>query len=151
MKKLLLPVLVCGMYVSTFAQKGEPCCSIISKNIKNNTALARDNTTGRLYQFKADALDINVVKPGDAVTIAQNKITSIGGATRTYVTVRPDYAETCCAVVSIEPDPQEPCCGVVSFKNNTTGVLSKFKAPKNITGTLKVGDPVYAQPVGVKN
>lgn len=152
MKKLLLPVLACGIYISAFAQNdAAPCCGIISKNSKNNTVIARDNTTGRLYQFKADALDINAVKAGDPVIIVQNKITAINGATRAYVTVRPDYLEPCCSVVSIEPDPVEPCCNVVSFKNNVSGAMSQFKAPKNISGTLRVGDPVYAEPLGVKN
>lgn len=140
MKKLLLPVLACGIYISVFAQTdSEPCCSIIKKNSKNNTVIARDNTTGRLYQFKADALDINAVKAGDPVTIAQNKITAINGATRTYVAVKPDYVEPCCPIVSIQPDPAEPCCAIVTLKNNATGALSSFKAPKYISN--KSGRP----------
>ncbi|MGZ8536696.1 MAG: hypothetical protein ACXWV9_00470 [Flavisolibacter sp.] len=56
-------------------------------------------------------------------------------------------AEPCCSIISIEPDPAEPCCAVVSFKNGLTGLVSQFKAPKNISNTLQVGDPVYAEPV----
>jgi len=54
--------------------------------------------------------------------------------------------EPCCAVVDIQVDPVEPCCAVVSFKN-ASGAISHFKAPKEITNTLKVGHPVYSEPV----
>ncbi|MGZ5189523.1 MAG: hypothetical protein ACXWCZ_00815 [Flavisolibacter sp.] len=56
-------------------------------------------------------------------------------------------SEPCCSIISIEPDAAEPCCGIVSFKNGLTGLVSQFKAPKNISNTLKIGDPVYAEPV----
>lgn len=117
---------------------------------------------------KGDAVTIN---------LQSKKITSIGGAVRNYNILQPDNAEPlgilttlridnaeplgntqvdkakplgatpCCGIVSIEPDPLEPCCSVVSFKNNSSGALSRFKAPKNISSTLKVGQPVYADPV----
>ncbi len=158
----------------------EPCCSILARDIKKNLIVARDNTTGRLTCFKTDNLDIKAISKGDAVTInpQSKKITAISGASRNYNIIQPDKAEPlgilaamridnaepitdivtpkinnaepCCAVVSIEPDPVEPCCAVVSFKNNSTGVLSQFKAPKNISNTIKVGDPVYSEPVNTK-
>ena len=46
--------------------------------------------------------------------------------------------EPCCNIVNIQPDPVEPCCSVVSFKTNSTGVLSQFKAPKNISNTIRL-------------
>ncbi|MGZ5221272.1 MAG: hypothetical protein ACXWC7_14385 [Chitinophagaceae bacterium] len=55
--------------------------------------------------------------------------------------------EPCCNIVSIQPDPVEPCCSVVSFKNNSTGTLSSFRPPKDISSGLKVGQPVYAGPI----
>jgi hypothetical protein len=190
MKKLLLPLLACGMFVSAFAQNEpqEPCCSIIARDIKNNLVVARNNTTGRLTCFKTDNLDIKAISKGDAVTInpQSKKITAISGAVRNYNIIQPDKAEPVgilaamridnaeplgktqvdkagpinsivtpkinnaepsCAIVSIEPDPSEPCCKVVSLKNNSTGVLSKFNLPKNIGNTIKVGDPVYVEPI----
>ncbi len=55
--------------------------------------------------------------------------------------------EPCCGIVSIQPDPLDPCCAIVSFKNNSTGVVSKFQVPKNISSSIKVGNPVYSEPV----
>jgi hypothetical protein len=127
--------------------------------------------------FKTDNLDIKAIGKGDAVTInlQSKKITAISGAVRNYNIIQPDKAEPvgilatlridnaepintivtpkinnldpCCSVVSIQPDPLDPCCNIVSFKNNSTGVLSQLRAPKNISSTIKVGDPVYLDPV----
>lgn len=194
MNRILLLLLACGIYASAYSQTEplEPCCSIIAMDVKNNLAVARDNTTGRLYQFKADALDMKAINKGDAVTIdpASKKITAISGAVRSYPVIQPDkaqplgilitlridnaepisgitpprtngatpisdiktpkinYGEPCCNIVSIQPDPAQPLGNnVVSFKNNSTGTLSSFRAPKNISSGLKVGQPVYAGPI----
>jgi hypothetical protein len=139
--------------------------------------VARNNTTGRLSCFKTDNLDIKAISNGDAVSInlQSKKITGIGGAVRNYNITQPDNAEPvnilaamqidnagtinsivttkinsldpCCSIVSIEPDPLDPCCAIVSFKKSSTGVLSKFQVPKNISKTIKFGDPVYAEPI----
>jgi hypothetical protein len=143
MKKLLLLLLACGMLVSAFAQNPqEPCCGIIAMDIKNNLVVARDNTTGRLYQFKADALDMKAIKLNDAVNISAGKVTSISGAKRTYVTVRPDPAFSCCNVVSIQVDGGAPCCFMVNIINNTTNTNLAISVPKQIAATLKTGQAV---------
>ena len=143
MKKLLLPLLTCGMFVSAYAQNEiEPCCNIIIMDIQKNLVIARDNTTGRLYQFKADAMDMRSIRKGDAITISGNKVTAIYGSTRIYVTVRPDYAEPCCNVVSIQVDYLEPCCNAVTIKNNSTNKNFSISVPKQIAATLKAGQAV---------
>ena len=203
MKKLLLPLLACGMFVSAFSQSEpqEPCCSIIATNIKNNLVVARDNTTGRLYQFKADAMDMRSIRKGDAATIdiASKKITAISGAVRNYPVIQPDKAEPVgilavlridnaepiteivtpkinnatpiSDIISIQVDNVEPINDIVTpkinnaepvgkptinnaepintitAKNKLTGKTFQFKVPASIAKTLKVGDPVYAQPV----
>ena len=59
MKTLLLPVLACGMFANAYPQSdSEPCCAVIKMNSSKNTVMVRDKTTGRLHQFKADALDM---------------------------------------------------------------------------------------------
>jgi len=144
MKKLLLSVLACGMFASSFAQHDpiEPCCNIISTDIKNNTVVARDKTTGRLYQFKADALDMKAVNVNDAVNVASGKVTAIGGAKRMYVAMRPDPISPCCNVVKIQPDPLEPCCNLVTYMNNSNNQNNSISVPKQIASTLKVGQGV---------
>ncbi|NWG28516.1 MAG: hypothetical protein HXY48_08280 [Ignavibacteriaceae bacterium] len=144
MKKLILLLLGCGMFTSILAQTepGEPCCNVVVLDIKKNIVVARDNTTGQLYQFKADALDIKAINPNDAVNISSGKVTSIGGTKRMYATIRPDYGEPCCAIVSIQPDYEEPCCNVVLVKNNTTNTIFSISVPKQIAATFKTGQGV---------
>ena len=140
---LLAPVVIGGMFTSAFAQnEAEPCCAIIAMDVQKNLVIARDHTTGRLYQFKTDALDIKAIKKGDAVNISVGKVSSISGAKRMYATVRPHYGEPCCNVVNIQPDPAEPCCNAVSFTNNTTNNTSSISVPKRIAATLKTGQAV---------
>ncbi len=140
---LLAPVVIGGMFNSAFAQNEiDPCCNIIARDIQKNLVVARDHTTGRLYQFKTDALDIKAIKLNDAVNISAGKVSSISGAKRTYATVRPDPVEPCCGVVNIQPDPAEPCCSAVSFTNNTTNNTYTVSVPKQIAATLKTGQAV---------
>ncbi len=147
MKKLLLPLLapiaIGGMFTGAFAQnEAAPCCGIIAKDIKKNLVVARDNTTGRLYQFRADALDMKAINLKDAVNISSGKVTAISGANRMYVTVRPDPLDPCCGIVSIEPDPLAPCCAMVNIMNNMTNQSSNIRVPKQIAATLKTGQAV---------
>jgi hypothetical protein len=184
MKKTLLPVLI-ALVSTAFAQDpGEPCCNVIGVNTTNNTVIARNNITGRLFAFKVDAMDIKAVKVKDAVTAdaGMNVVTAVNGAVRKYnaepvnhtklnyaepvnaikkTTAEPvnagkisldpvngivqiNWQEPCCAIVQI--DNLEPCCNVVTAKNKTTGATIKFKAPALVLGSVKVGDPVYAEP-----
>lgn len=144
MKKFVLLILIFRTFTSIHAQTepGEPCCNIAVLDIKKNIVVARDNTTGRLYQFKADAMDIKAIKLNDPVDILSEKVVSVGGIKKMYATIRPDYGEPCCAVVSIKPDYAEPCCNVVSFKDNTTNNLFSITVPKQIAATVKTGQLV---------
>ena len=147
MKKIILPALLLGISGFVFAQgEQEPCCNVISVDATTNHVIARDKVTGKLHQFKADAMDARSIQKNDAVSISGGMVTSIGGAKRTYANVRIAYGEPCCGVVSIQPDPVEPCCGIVTYSVKGTNELNKFRAPKSITNTIRVGDPVYAEP-----
>lgn len=90
MKHFIIIPLMLGMGIGAFAQTEplDPCCNIIARDITKNIVIARDNATGRLYQFKADAMDIKIIQKGDAVNISAGKVTSISGATRTYLNER---------------------------------------------------------------
>ena len=175
MKQIILslfaPVVIGGMFTSAFAQNEvEPCCGIIAMDVQKNLVIARDHTTGRLYQFKTDALDIKAIKKGDAVNInlVSKKITGISGAIRNYPVIQPDKAEPVGILATMRIDNAEPVgkieinkaepvgkptinnaepVGIITAKNKFTGKAFQFKAPGAIAKTLKVGDPVYAQPV----
>ena len=141
MKRVFLLVLACGMYISTFAQTEpiQPCCNIMTIDMKNNIVVARDIATGRLYQFRADASDMKVAKLNDAVNVSAGKVTSISGAKRTYVTVRPEPIQPCCSIVSVQPDPIAPCCNAVTIKNTATNKSFTVSVPKQIAATLRPG------------
>lgn len=141
---ILAPVVIGGMFNSAYSQiePAQPCCSIIAMDVKNNLAVARDNTTGRLYQFKADAMDMRSIRKGDAVTINGNKVSAIYGSARVYITVRPDPIQPCCNVVSIQVDGIDPCCNQVTIKNNSTNNNFSISVPKQIAATLKPGQAV---------
>lgn len=174
MKKYILPVLV-AFTSAVFAQNpGEPCCAVIGVNTKSNTVIARDNTTGRLFSFKADAMDIRSVRLKDPVTSNKDltTVTAVNSVARKYnsepvndvrfnygepindikrTTAEPvnglvhiNWAEPCCAITKI--DNLEPCCNIVTAKNKTTGATLQFKVPKPVLSTVKLGDPVYVEP-----
>jgi hypothetical protein len=143
MKKLVLLALACGMYASASTQNDlEPCCSVIKINAAKNLITVRDKTSGRLYQFKADNMDMRSVQTGDAVSFAANKVSAINGSARTYPTVRPDYVEPCCSVVRVQVDGLEPCCADVTIQNNFTNKSFLINVPKQIAKGLKTGGPV---------
>jgi len=162
MNRILLPLLI--VFSSTaLAQKGEPCCSVVGINSANNSVIARDNGTGRLFAFKVDAMDIKAINLKDAVTINSDVrvVTALNGAARKYNAepindlkfnssatgkgiVQINWGEPCCNIIQI--DRLEPCCNVFTAKDKNTGTSLQFKAPALVLGTVKVGDPVYLEP-----
>src|SRR5688572_1518018 len=141
MKKTLFLLLTYGMFVSSYSQSvpGEPCCNVIGIDAVKSIVTVRDKTTGRLIQFKADAMDMRGLRIGDAVDFGVSKISAINGSTRTYGTFQPDYVEPCCNVVSIQVDGIAPCCNVVTLKNTATNKIFQLSVPKAVAATFKVG------------
>jgi hypothetical protein len=146
MKKLITACCLLSAIIisqNTSAQKlGEPCCGILSIGTVDGIVLVRNNTTGRTFMFKSDSLDINNLHVGDAINadMLSNKITTIKGIEKGYPINEPNPGQPCCGVTNIQPDPAQPCCGIVSIRNN--GHTYSFSVPKNISSTLKVGQPV---------
>jgi len=142
-KSFLLQILVSGICVCSFAQgDSEPCCNVIGIDAAKGMVTVRDKTSGKLSQFKADAMDLRGIQKGDAVNVSVDKIVSINGAKRTYATLRPDYGEPCCNIVKIEPDAGEPCCNMVTLAQNSSNQTYSIQVPKQIAGTLKKGQAV---------
>ncbi|MGZ8536697.1 MAG: hypothetical protein ACXWV9_00475 [Flavisolibacter sp.] len=111
-----------GILTSFSVDYAEPITDIVNTRQSNAGPINSINTN--IYRSKALGADpVNTVK---------NKISD---------------GTPCCSIISIETDPAVPCCSIVSFKNGLTGLVSQFQAPKNISNTLKIGDPVYAEPV----
>lgn len=174
MKKILLPALAIIIACTCFAQDpGEPCCNVVGIHPAKNIVVARNNTTGRLFAFTADAMDIKAVQLKDPVTTNADVslVTAVNGVARKYMSepvntikktnaepgnnikfsntepvgiVHINWASPCCSIVQI--DNAEPCCNIVTAKNKTTGATIKFKVPALVLSSVKVGDPVYAEP-----
>lgn len=122
----------------------EPVSEIISVDSVRGVVTARDNRTGRTYSFKADAATMRTLKPGDAVDIdAQaGRVLSVAGVTRAYSVFEPDPAASCCGVVNLQPDPSEPVNEIVSARNEHTGALFQFSAPRQALAGLQVGSKI---------
>jgi len=142
-KRYLLQLLISVICFNSFGQTdGAVCCAVISIDAVKGMVTVRDKTTGELSQFKADAMDLRGIQKGDAVNVSAGKVNSINGATRMYATVRPDYGEPCCGIVSIQADPGAVCCAIVAIANNSTNQTYNIQVPKQISGTLLKGQAV---------
>lgn len=143
MKKLLLLLLACGMFASAFAQNdAEPITGIIARDLKNNIVVARNNTTGRLFCFKADNLDIKAVSKGDAVNVnwQTRKVTAISGAVRNYPVIQPDKAEPVGILIALRIDNAEPITDIVTPKINNAEPIAGIVTPK-VNNAEPVGKP----------
>ena len=152
MKKFFLTAFI-GLALTSFSQESAaPCCSIVGIDSKTNHVIARNNVTGQLFSFKADALDIRSMRLKDPVIANSNfsQVTAISGAVRKY-TAEPlnvaslDQAEPA-GVKNMQVDQAEPagllkinfaqpCCSVVEVQvDNAEPVNSTITARNKATG-----------------
>lgn len=123
-------------------------CQIAGHDSQHGIVTERDTSRGRTFQFKADALDIGSLKPGDSVGLEpQNgRVMSIKRVARTYSMFEPAPGAPCCEVTAIM-DGIEPHHGLVSAQNNQTSQLIQFTAVGvELNSSLKVGQPVFIEP-----
>jgi hypothetical protein len=72
----------------------EPCCNVTAVDARTQTVTAKENATGRTFQFKlADAKALATVKVGQVI-----------GADFTSMKV------------FLQPDAQEPCCNLTNLR-----------------------------------
>lgn len=82
------------------ADAAEPCCAITAIDTKSQTITAKETKTGRTFQFKvADAKLLSSLKVGQAV---QADFTTM------KVSVQPDAATPCCAIVNLRQPATAP-------------------------------------------
>lgn len=153
MKFILLLTLTFGMSVSTLIAQtnpADPCCNIVGINPANNTVLAKNNTTGRLFVFKTDAMDIKTVKLKDGVTTNTDfsLINAVNGVARKFKsesvdTIRINFAETVGKAQISKHGPSydlAPC--IYNFRLNTITVenvpVERGKETKLKTGVLNI-------------
>jgi hypothetical protein len=151
---LALTLLVSPLYAAT------PCCGVVKVDAVAGIATARDNATGRTFEFHLQGVATRL-KVGDSVY-----------ANFSAGQVSVDGAAPCCSIVSQSAStanpaalpagpidsarsraaPATPCCNVVNVeaqtrmataRNNATGQTFQFKLQGAAT-SLKVGDAVYA-------
>ncbi|HEU0063962.1 MAG TPA: hypothetical protein VFQ58_02985 [Flavisolibacter sp.] len=136
---MLLCPLIC------YSQKPlDPCCGIIKLQSPDGVTI-RNNTTGRTFLIKADALDFGNLKVGDQVSadFVSSRVTGIKGVDRNYSISQPNPGAPCCTITSIKPDPVTPCCNMVGIKNNTTGEVFYIQVNKSVSSQLSTGMAVY--------
>lgn len=133
-----------------------PCCTILSVGPIDGVVgaeppdgvgpvdaitLVRNNITGRTFLFYPDAADKNNLHVGDAVNadMSTNKIIAIKNVAKTYAISQPNPQSPCCTITNIQSEI--PCCSIVSVQGNENNY--NFSVPKNISNTLRVGQPAY--------
>lgn len=132
-----------------FSQKqADPCCSIIDFDKEKGIVTVRDKISGRISQFKPQALQAAELKVGDTVdaSAATRKITFVNGIATVHEMIEPEYSVPCCSIVEMSSDPAEPCCQIVSAKNTATGESFQFRVPKNFASQLNDSSEVFTQP-----
>lgn len=106
-------LLVCA--AESRAQRGEPCCPIVSIGT-SGVVTARETATGRTFEFQvANRRLLSTLKVGQPV---------YADFTAMRVSVQPDGASPCCGILSVSPaatapptgrgTAASPCCGVVA-------------------------------------
>jgi hypothetical protein len=75
------------------ASAAEPCCAVTTVDARTQTVTAKDNATGRTFQFRvSNAAALASVKVGQAI-----------------------HADFKTMRVSLEPDGGAPCCAVTNL------------------------------------
>jgi hypothetical protein len=118
MKKLLALLVMAGISFPAFSQaESEPCCNVVGIDKIKNVVTVRNEAMGRLFQFGADAVTVNLLKVGAPVkaTPKFDKVTSVNGAKTDFVVIR-TYAEPVGAVTN-KVNKAEPV-GAVTTKIN---------------------------------
>jgi hypothetical protein len=164
----------CGILAGPLANApsapATPCCGVVSVDIARGVATARENVTGRTFNFMvADAALLKSLQGRSVFANFQTNQVSVDGIT------------PCCGIVSttdklgakpavsaasagIDSPQIQPCCGVtaidtrvgvVTAKENASGRIFQFSASAAVLGKLRVGQAIYAnfgtQQVSVEN
>ncbi len=151
---LALTLLVSPLHAAT------PCCGVVKVDAAAGIATARDNATGRTFEFHLQGVATRL-KVGDSVyaNFSAGQV-SVDGATPCCNIVSQSASTANPAALPAGPidgarsraAPEAPCCtvvqidarvGVATARNNATGQMFQFKLQGAAT-SLKVGDAVYA-------
>ena len=168
MKYFLPPVLTIIIACTSFAQNPlEPCCNVVGIHPAKNLVVARNNTTGRLFAFMVDAMDIKAVKLKDPVVTNAGftTVTAINGAARKYkaepVTDRNiNYVEPVSGIKKTNAEPVnginisnaepvgivqinyvEPCCSIVQIDKIEVCCSMVIAKNKTTGATIKFKAP----------
>src|SRR5665647_1364531 len=151
MKQIIILLLMLVFFATGFAQKNvQPCCAVIAIGPKPSVpccaiVTARDNATGRTFEFTVDNSIAKNYTTGTALHAQPSAgiIKSVNGTVSKYLISEPVvYGQPCCSIISIELS--EPCCSLVSAKGNepSDGDRITFSVPKSMAANLKIGQKV---------
>ena len=141
----------CGMasgpLENSAAKPANPCCAVVSVDTAKGVATARDQATGRTFDFfVADAALLKSL-PGRSV---------FANFRTNQVSV--DGLEPCCGIAvtatsSALLPPAGPCCGITAIDARTgivaardlaSGRVFQFSASAAVLRTIRVGQSIYA-------
>jgi hypothetical protein len=106
-----------------------PCCAVTGIDAKTGIVAAKENSSGRVFQFSANAVVLKNLRVGQSVY-----------ANFTSQQVSVNGAEPCCAITnSSNPPPGTPCCGVISI-DTAKGIATARENSTGRTFDFRVGD-----------
>jgi hypothetical protein len=131
MKVVFLIVIIFTALVANDASAVDPINGVVSVDARSGVVTARENASGRTFQFKLDDTALaGAIKAGQIVD-ADFKTGK--------VTVRPAEAEPCCKVMAV------PTNSAVTLKALATGRTFQLTVKDaRVLGMLKVGQAVDA-------
>ena len=106
----------------------EPCCSVISKDTKNNIVVVRNQATGRLLTFQPNAADMKVIVVGDAVNtdMLLGKITAIRGSARDYNITESNRKQPSDILATLQIEHSDPVNGIVNTRFNRSEPVNTY-------------------------
>lgn len=148
MLRLLVLVFLCINTQHLLSQmNAAACCTIIDVSNEEGTFTIRDIHTGRIEEFKPDALERAELKVGDTVDAVYDTktITRVKGTAKSYKLLQPPFADSCCVILKVDSAVNDSLY-TITAKNNITGANFHFKVPRPMATQLNSGEYVFTRP-----
>ncbi len=143
----------CLLYLVQNTNAQDACCSVVGINPSTSLITVRNNTTGKLFMFRASQADLQTIKMNDAVSTNNSftYVTAINQSPKQYFAgpvnflqqkdnssiglVGIDYKNTCC-IITAWGNP-------IVAQNLATGNLFSISSSNEFASALKPGNGIY--------
>lgn len=157
----LLLVFVLSASLTSGQTDSEPCCAVIAVNTTKGVVLARNFTTGQLFEINLPATEIKSFGLGTMLSANNNmqKVTALNGKPVSHATIRrySGATDSKTSVKNTEPvgvatmkmHPEEPCCNIIDLVVDPAEPVNGITQVR-VNNAEPVGMQVNnAEPVGI--